>query len=107
MMGKSKVIDTPFGIRLPREFQCGAVIYTVVVQDEFDDEDRFGDCNRIKKIIRISLKQHQSAASLLVTFWHEVGHAIEFEYRIERDDDGNERQAQGTVQAVMALMAAQ
>lgn len=56
----------------------GKVSYEVVWVDKFDDADVYGLCDYDKKIIYI--KKKMSAMESRRTFWHELTHAMEFEY---------------------------
>ena len=45
--------------------------------------------------------------AMLTTYWHEVLHAICYEYGVELDDKDTDRVAQGMTQAFLALMEAE
>lgn len=96
-------IKTPFFV-LPAIIQVGAI--PIRVEDRELDGDEMGRFDG-SGLIQIDVKEHTSHAQLMVTLLHEVGHAIDFCYGMDRTDAEVDRTAHGYAQAFLYIGEAQ
>lgn len=94
---------------LPDKIQVGGQFYRIQVQPLVE---AFGGCEKYRKMILLQ-DEYPDPSAFLVTFFHEIIHAIEAEYHLggEGEDDrlaerDVDRIAQGITQAVIALLEA-
>jgi hypothetical protein len=67
-------------MKYPDKVRIGRATYCVHFMDSLTEGD-LGGCDMTNKIILIS--KRQSKNDMLATFWHELLHAIEYEYRVK------------------------
>ena len=96
-------------ISLPKRIPVFAEWYTIRRPVKVA-EDAWGDCNYEQKVIKIQRKMPNDM-SLIITYLHEVIHAVTHEAHIreidgDRNDDNVDRLAHGIAQAVRALVEA-
>lgn len=90
-------------IELPEKVQIGSQLYEVRVTDMNDS----GGLDEFAKILRVNIG-HPNIPAVLLSYCHEGIHGIEEEYSVRGlDDDMVDRLAQGFVQLILALVAAQ
>jgi hypothetical protein len=65
---------------LPRQIQVKDAVYTVIFVHEIKGGD-MGGCDGVNRLIFLSLDQTRE--EMLASFYHELLHAIEFEYRVK------------------------
>ena len=92
-------------MNLPRKVTIGAMPYEV--RDDATLGDDFGDCDFDQKVIRINVKKHLTVQQLLVTWHHETGHAIAYEFGVMLNEKNTDRMAQGRTQVFADWMEAQ
>ena len=100
---KPRHTKTPF-FTLPAVVQLGAI--PIRIEDKELDGDDMGRFDGFG-LIEIDVKKHTSYAQLMVTLLHEVGHAIDFCYGMDRKDDAVDRVAHGYTQAFLYIAEAQ
>lgn len=64
----------------PKTIEIGDETYSVVFVERTEEDD-YGMCDQTNKIIIISL--NQDSDEMLKTFWHEVLHGFEEEFKVK------------------------
>ena len=99
-------IKTKFGFYLPASVPIGSVEYAVVDRP-LRGKRTFGNTDSAKLVIIIDVAKHGSAAELLQTYEHEIGHAIVSETGYSRPHGELNVEAHMHTQGLVALVMAQ